>query len=237
MAFHAKSSPIAQFVALFMKELYWLLRIKVALSTAYHPQTDRQTEQVNQELEQYLRIFVGEWKDDWYNLLPLAEFSYNNHIHLSTQQTPFLLDTSRHPWMDFEPHQPVSRVEAVNEFTDRMKSMLEEAKAAKAKAKDDMACYYNHRCTPAPIFAPSDKVYLDAANIHTTCPSTKLSHRRLSPLPGQKTYQNTRLPPDPAYFYEATSPGLQRSQTDGGPDGTDPRQTPASTTAARARRW
>ena len=45
--------------------------------------------------------------------------------------------------MGFEPHQPPSRVEAVNEFTDRMKTMLEEAKAALAKAKDEMACYYN----------------------------------------------------------------------------------------------
>ena len=59
------------------------------------------------------------------------------------QQTPFLLDTGRHPQMGFELHQPPSQVEAVNEFTDRMKTMLEEAKAALAKAKDEMACYYN----------------------------------------------------------------------------------------------
>jgi len=86
-----------QFVAAFMKELYRLLGIEAATSTAYHPQTDGQTERVNQELEQYLRLFVGERQDDWYTLLPLAEFSYNNHVHSSTQQTPFLLDTGRHP--------------------------------------------------------------------------------------------------------------------------------------------
>jgi len=45
--------------------------------------------------------------------------------------------------MRFEPHQPPSQVEAVNKFTDRMKTMLEEAKAALAKVKDNMACYYN----------------------------------------------------------------------------------------------
>jgi len=43
-----------QFVAEFTWELYWLLRIKLAATTAYHPQGDGQTEQVNQELEQYL---------------------------------------------------------------------------------------------------------------------------------------------------------------------------------------
>jgi len=139
-----------QFVAAFMKELYRLLGIEATTSTAYHPQTDGQMERVNQELGQYLRIFVRERQDDWYTLLPLAEFSYNNHIHSSTKQTPFLLDTSRHPWMGFEPHQPPSRFEAVNEFMDQMKDTLEEAKSALAKAKDDMARYYNRRRSPAP---------------------------------------------------------------------------------------
>jgi len=170
-----------QFVAAFMKELYQLLGIEAMTSTAYHLQTDGQMERVNQELEQYLRIFVRERQDDWYTLLPLAEFSYNNHIHLSTQQTPFLLDTSRHPWMGFEPHQPPSRFEAVNEFMDQMKDTLEEAKSALAKAKDDMAQYYNRRRSPALSFSPSDMVYLDSEDIQTTCPSKKLSHHRLGP--------------------------------------------------------
>jgi len=188
-----------QFVALFMKELHRLLGIETASSTAYHPQTDGQTERVNQELEQYIRIFVGERQDDWYSLLPLAEFSYNNHVHSSTQHTPFLLDTGRHPRMGFEPHQPPSKVEAVNEFTDRMKNTLEEAKSALAKAKDDMARYYNQRRTPAPTYAPGDRVYLDASDIHTTRPSKKLSHRRLGPFPveqrvGTNAYRLT-LPP------------------------------------------
>jgi len=70
-----------------MKELYWLLRIEATSLTAYHPQTDGQTEQVNQELEQYICIFVREQQDDWYNFLLLVEFFYNNHVHSSTQQT------------------------------------------------------------------------------------------------------------------------------------------------------
>ena len=154
-----------QFIAAFMKELYRLLGIEAATSTAYHPQTDGQTEQVNQELEQYLRIFVGERQDNWSSLLPLAEFSYNNHIHSSTQQTPFLLDTSQHPWMGFELHQPPSQVKAVNEFTNRMKDTLEEAKSALVKAKDNMAWYYNRRHSPAPIFSPGNMVYLDSEDI------------------------------------------------------------------------
>jgi len=72
-----------QFMSQFMCELYCLLSIKVTASTTYHPQTDGQTEHVNQELEQYLRVFVNERQDDWDEWLPMAEFAYNNHIHSS----------------------------------------------------------------------------------------------------------------------------------------------------------
>jgi hypothetical protein len=74
-------------------------------------------ERVNQELEQYLRVFVNEHQDDWDELLLMAEFQYNNHIHSSTQQTLFLLDTSQHPRMGFEPTWSPSHLETVNEFT------------------------------------------------------------------------------------------------------------------------
>jgi len=189
-----------QFIAAFMKELYRLLGIEAATSTAYHPPTDRQTEQVNQELEQYLQIFVGERQDDWYTLLPLAEFSYNNHIHSSTQQTPFLLDTGRRPQMGFEPHQPPSCFEVVNEFTDRMKDTLEEAKSVLAKAKDNMARYYNRRCSPTLSFSPGNMVYLDSKDIQTTRPLKKLSHCHLGPYPverhiGKYAYRLVLPPP------------------------------------------
>lgn len=170
-----------QFVAAFTKELYRLLGIKLASSTAYHPQTDGQTERLNQELEQYLRLFVDERQDDWEELLPLAEFQYNNHVHSSTQETPFMLDTGRHPRMGFEPNTPESKYETVNEFKERMATSLDEAKSALAKAKDEMAKYYNRRREPTPEFQPGDKVYLDASDIKTTRPSRKLAHRYLGP--------------------------------------------------------
>jgi len=53
-----------QFVVLFTKELYRLLGIRISSSTAWHPQTNRQTEHVNQELNQFLCLFVNEWQDD-----------------------------------------------------------------------------------------------------------------------------------------------------------------------------
>jgi len=66
-----------------------------------------------------------------------------------------------------------------------MKDTLEEAKSALAKAKDDMAWYYNRRHSPAPSFSPGDMVYLDSEDIQTTRPSKKLSHR-LGPYPVER---------------------------------------------------
>jgi hypothetical protein len=104
-----------QFVVEFTKELYRLLGIKMS---PYHPQSDGQTECLNQELEQYLQLFTNERQDDWDELLPLAEFTYNNHVHSATQQTPFMLDTGRHPQMGFEPDIAPSWKETVNEFVE-----------------------------------------------------------------------------------------------------------------------
>ena len=61
-----------------MRGLSEILRIKVAASTAYHPQTDGQTENVNQEVKQFLRLFVNQRQDDWYDWISIAEFAYND---------------------------------------------------------------------------------------------------------------------------------------------------------------
>jgi len=61
-----------------MKELNEILGIKTKLSTAYHPQTDGQTEWVNQDIEQYLRMFVSHRQNDWPEWITCAEFAYNN---------------------------------------------------------------------------------------------------------------------------------------------------------------
>jgi len=79
-------------------------------------------------------------------------------------------------------NQAPSGLETVNEFTERMKSTTEEAKSAIRKAQEDMTRYYNQRRSPAPVFKPGDRVYLDASDIRTIRPSLKLSHCRLGPF-------------------------------------------------------
>ena len=91
-------------------------------------------ERVNQELDQFLCLFVNEQQDNWYDLLPIVEFQHNNHVHSAMQQPLFLLDTGRIPRMGFEPRQDPSSLETVNKFTKRMESTTEEAKSAICKA-------------------------------------------------------------------------------------------------------
>jgi hypothetical protein len=93
-----------------------------------------------------------------------------------TQQTPFMVDTGRHPRIGFEPQQPRSNLESVNEFAERITLGIEEEKAVLTKVKDEYDMYYNCRHEPAPVFALGDRVWLDGSNIATNRPSSRLSH-------------------------------------------------------------
>jgi hypothetical protein len=64
-----------------MKALYQKLGITHALTIAYHPQSNGQTERANQEVEQHLRLFANSRYDDWVTFLPTAEFVLNSRMH------------------------------------------------------------------------------------------------------------------------------------------------------------
>ena len=78
-----------QFVAGLIQELNRMLEIESKMLTVFYPQTDEQTERVNQELEQYLRMFINHRQEQWPDWLGTAEFAYNNKAHSSTKISPF----------------------------------------------------------------------------------------------------------------------------------------------------
>jgi transposase InsO family protein len=92
-----------QFASRFWKHLCHALKIEPRLSTAFHPETDGQTERVNAIMEQYLRAYVNYQQDDWVQFLPMAEFAANNHISETTGISPFFANYGLNPRMDFEP--------------------------------------------------------------------------------------------------------------------------------------
>lgn len=87
----------SRFTAHLWKDFLKLVGIKSRISTAFHPQTDGQTEIVNQELEMYLRAFVNYEMANWNELLPMAEFAYNNARKAPTGMSPFFANYGYHP--------------------------------------------------------------------------------------------------------------------------------------------
>ena len=92
----------AIFTSKFWSSLCYFLGIKRRLSTAFHPQTNGQTERQNSTMEAYLRAFVNFKQNDWARLLPMAEFAYNNANNASTGHTPFELNCNYHPRMSYK---------------------------------------------------------------------------------------------------------------------------------------
>ena len=91
-----------QFAAGLMQELNGILEIKSRLLMVFHPQTDRQIERVNQELEQYLRMFIDHRQEQWLEWLGKTEFVYNNKMYSSTRILPFKANYGQDPRMGFE---------------------------------------------------------------------------------------------------------------------------------------
>src|SRR5258705_10369080 len=169
------------FVSNFSHKLAALLGVKLTPSTSYHPQTDGQTEHVNQEIEAYLQVFVSHRQDDWANWLPLTEFSYNNKVHTATHQTPFEPDTGQHPCLGVEPMR-TSTIEAADAFARQLDHAQEEVKAALERAADDMKWYYDRNCQVAPEYKVGDKAWLSLQNYSSNCPMKKLDHKWAGPF-------------------------------------------------------
>ena len=174
-----------QFVAEFWKKLTQQLSINALLSTAYHPETDGQTERLNAVLEQYLRAYVSYLQDDWSRWLPLAEFAANSLKSETTGMSPFFANYGFNPRMGFEPTITVRGTPATRDaeqFAQTMNEILEylrsESIAAQARYEDQA----NRHRRPARRYQEGDHVWLDARNIKTLRPQKKLDWKNIGPL-------------------------------------------------------
>ena len=153
-----------QFTAGMMKELNNLLEIQTKLSMAYHPQTDGQTERINQELEQYLRVFIDYRQEQWPDWLGTAEFTYNNKIHTATKISPFKANYGQDLRMGFEGRRK-GKYEAAGKFVERMKKIQEEAKVALGKAQKEMKKFANRRQGEGEEYKVGDLVLLSTKDL------------------------------------------------------------------------
>jgi transposase InsO family protein len=182
-----------QFAARFTKALYLKLGITHALTTAYHPQSNGQTERANQEVEKHLRLFTNARHDDWVAHLPTAEFVLNSRVHSAHQMTPFEVMYGYRP--DFTvPVGPPTKFPAIDTRLRDLREVRNEAEAAlRMEKRTQKETFEANKPAPHP-FAPGDMVWLSSKDIALTSPSRKLAPRQLGPYKvlqrtGELTYR------------------------------------------------
>lgn len=170
------------FTSKFWSALCFHLKIKQRLSTAFHPQTDGQTERQNQTLEQYLRGYGNYQQDDWVEWLAIAEFAHNNSVHSSTGETPFYLAYGFHPSMPDTPqfasgiNIPSARERVLGLINSRLRLEQSWTDAAKSQSK-----YYDQKHL-AKSYKVGDQVWLSGRNIRTNRPAKKLDYKYHGPF-------------------------------------------------------
>jgi hypothetical protein len=164
-----------------MKDLHKLIKVEINLSTAFHPQTDGQTERINQEVEQYLQLFINHRQTNWNNWLSCAEFSYNDKVHSSTGFSPFFVNYGRH--LEKGTNYPKEvKSQSATEFAQTMETIWEETAAALRIAAEQMKRYYDQHRAESRSYKPGDLVLLEGSNLTTIRPSKKLDHKRFGPF-------------------------------------------------------
>ena len=169
------------FTSNFVRSLCQLAGIQQKMSTAFHPQTDGQTERINQVLEQYLRIYCNYQQDDWVSHLALARFAYNNSEHSSTKTTPFFANYGYHPRCTIKLQSPVNSPSA-QERIRYLRSLHDYLKTEIRKSLISQARYFDPHRSLAPSFTEGQKVWLLRKHIQTSRPSDKLDNKRLGPF-------------------------------------------------------
>jgi hypothetical protein len=176
-----------KFTSLFWTTLFDSFGTKLALSTAYHPQTDGQSERMVRTLKEMLRHFISNTQHDWTDHLPILEFAFNNAVHASTGYTPFELDLGYHPATPHSITRPDARnVAAVEDFHNTCDAMRLAAHDAMLAAQQQQAHHHNKGRTVA-TFKVGDLVLLSNKYIRPphlqTKGSKKLRSKFIGPFP------------------------------------------------------
>jgi RNase H-like domain found in reverse transcriptase/Reverse transcriptase (RNA-dependent DNA polymerase)/Chromo (CHRromatin Organisation MOdifier) domain/Integrase zinc binding domain/Integrase core domain/Aspartyl protease len=168
------------FTSNFWKSFTGQMQIERKLSTAYHPETDGQTERTNQTLEQYLRLYVDDDQTNWVSLLPTAECSYNNTKQETTGFTPFYSNHGREPGGSGE--LPWTLPTMATTSLAEMEGLFHQLKSDITFLNARMAMYANKKRVKGPTLKEGDKVYLWRRNIKTKRQSKKLDFLKIGPF-------------------------------------------------------
>jgi hypothetical protein len=151
------------------------------LSMAFYPGTDGQTERVNVILEQYLLAYCNYHQDNWKQLLPIADFCYNNTKSQTTKVTPFYANYGYHPPFERDLGGVVIGAPEISEYVSALTRLHAELWAEITYAQRTHAEQANKARHPHPILEPGDWVWLRRKHIQSTQPSGKLDYKLIGP--------------------------------------------------------
>ena len=173
----------SKFIAKFWQSVTDKLRIKLNLSTAFHPRpTDRQNESTR-SVEHYLRVFTSYNQDDWSTILGQASFAYNNTYHTATKLTPFFANFGYHPrWVDEVMPTAETNVPIAHQMVEDIRAVHNQCRNNIASANERYSIAYNRKRRETPEFKVGDLVMLSFENITTLRPSKKLDVKRQGPF-------------------------------------------------------
>ena len=169
------------FTSQFWRDIMKYLGINQRMSTAFHPQTEGQTERVNQVLEAYLREYCNYEQNDWAELLPLAKFSYNNSAHSATNFSPFYANYGYHPRANW-PTENTPRNPGSSLYANWISTVHEMAKNRLEKTRERMARYWDRTRREGPRMKEGDRVMLDGRHIKTKRACRKLDAKLYGPF-------------------------------------------------------
>ena len=169
------------FVSEFTRTLMKIHGIEGNPSTAYHPQTDGQTERQNQELEAYLRIWVSYHQDDWTKWLSSAQFRYNNLVHSATGYSPIIALTGKQPYSGYNPR-VTTNMPGLEALEEQRNHIRDEVSAALAESKRLMKEQYDKHIAKARPYQEGDIVWVSAKNLKSKRPMKKLDALRYGPF-------------------------------------------------------
>src|SRR5450755_5192120 len=152
------------------------------MSTGYHPQINRQTERLNQTLEQYLRHYVNYQQDNWVVLLLTAQLAYNSTSTSTTGISPFFANYGYNPSTSLKARGMVKVAEKAKITVKKLKDLHQELTRDIEWMSLRFSLYYNSKRLEGPRLREGDQVYLLRRNIKTVRPSDKLDHKKFNPF-------------------------------------------------------
>ncbi|CAJ0949465.1 unnamed protein product [Ranitomeya imitator] len=170
----------SQFVSRFWRSFCAKMGIDLSFSSAFHAQTNGQTERTNQTLETYLRCFVSADQDDWVSFLPLAEFALNNRASSATLVSPFFCNSGFHPRFSSGQVEP-SDCPGVDTVVDRLQQIWTHVVDNLTLSQEKAQRFANHQGCVGPRLRVGHLVWLSSRYVPMKVSSPKFKPRFIGP--------------------------------------------------------